>query len=568
MAQFNFDASNFAAPTSSTGFSTTVIGPVLMHTCMIYDQSNTYQEVDFTWTPESAPTAVSNGYTISFNIGRQIYSTGLQWLLDITTRDPHTGDTHDLTITYQSNSVVPDFYDRLRVIDGADTIWSQQGDNFWPNESSNKDIVFVYLPGFVNMSVGGVDYFADIPATVLPAGSIITKLFFHCDGTAGAGPTPGPTAGTWCNFTIVGQEYIPVPTTYTLSPIANGVQFFDNQGKPLAGGNLFTYVQDSSSEQATTWADGNGDTENSNPLVLDSSGRLVTDIWLDAAQGYNFVLTKSDGLTVLTDVNGVTGITSQHYINEIISGLDEVYLRLSGGTVTGGLTVGGSTNLHGTIISGNLQVTGTSQLAGIDNDNELITSVLTPVSNTDAANKEYVDAAVAGVSAATPSGVTAWFAASTPPAGWFECNGQAVSRTTYSSLFTAISTTFGVGDGSTTFNVPDMRGYFARGWDNGRGTDPGRTFGTNQGDALQNIIGYFGCDDRIQDNHAAVGAFQSNAGTPAQAFAAGAPNVDTTAEGGDGRACYVKFDASLSVGARTAAETRGINIALLPIIKQ
>jgi microcystin-dependent protein len=49
-------------------------------------------------------------------------------------------------------------------------------------------------------------------------------------------------------------------------------------------------------------------------------------------------------------------------------------------------------------------------------------------------------------------------AASSAPSGWLLCDGTAVSRTTYSALFTAISTAYGVGDGSTTFNVPDFRG--------------------------------------------------------------------------------------------------------------
>lgn len=60
--------------------------------------------------------------------------------------------------------------------------------------------------------------------------------------------------------------------------------------------------------------------------------------------------------------------------------------------------------------------------------------------------------------ATTPSGTVAMFAGSSAPTGWLTCDGSAVSRTTYANLFSAISTTWGVGDGSTTFNVPDMRG--------------------------------------------------------------------------------------------------------------
>lgn len=55
-----------------------------------------------------------------------------------------------------------------------------------------------------------------------------------------------------------------------------------------------------------------------------------------------------------------------------------------------------------------------------------------------------------------PAGVMVPFAGSNVPDGWLLCDGQAVSRTTYATLFAAISTTWGVGDGSTTFNVPDM----------------------------------------------------------------------------------------------------------------
>lgn len=72
------------------------------------------------------------------------------------------------------------------------------------------------------------------------------------------------------------------------------------------------------------------------------------------------------------------------------------------------------------------------------------------------------------------------FARSTAPAGWLKCGGQAVSRTTYAALFAAIGTTYGVGDGSTTFNLPDLRGEFVRGLDDGRGVDTGRGLGTGQ----------------------------------------------------------------------------------------
>jgi microcystin-dependent protein len=62
-----------------------------------------------------------------------------------------------------------------------------------------------------------------------------------------------------------------------------------------------------------------------------------------------------------------------------------------------------------------------------------------------------------GPAAIVPSGTILDFGGPTAPSGWTECNGSAISRTTFSTLFSAIGTTWGVGDGSTTFNVPDLR---------------------------------------------------------------------------------------------------------------
>lgn len=83
------------------------------------------------------------------------------------------------------------------------------------------------------------------------------------------------------------------------------------------------------------------------------------------------------------------------------------------------------------------------------------------------------------------AGAVASFARSTAPTGWLKANGATVSRTTYAALFAAIGTTFGAGDGSTTFVLPDLRGEFLRGWDDGRGVDTPRTFGTAQSDAVK-----------------------------------------------------------------------------------
>jgi microcystin-dependent protein len=102
----------------------------------------------------------------------------------------------------------------------------------------------------------------------------------------------------------------------------------------------------------------------------------------------------------------------------------------------------------------------------------------------DAAAARFLSAA-GTFTAAVPVGSVTMYAANTAPTGWLECSGAAVSRTTYAGLFAAIGTVFGSGDGSTTFNLPDMRGEFARGWDNSRGIDPARAFGSAQSGAIE-----------------------------------------------------------------------------------
>lgn len=83
------------------------------------------------------------------------------------------------------------------------------------------------------------------------------------------------------------------------------------------------------------------------------------------------------------------------------------------------------------------------------------------------------------------TGAVAAFAMNSVPSGWLAANGAAVSRTTYAALFAAIGTTYGAGDGSTTFALPDLRGYFARGsGTNSDGTASG-TFGAKQADELK-----------------------------------------------------------------------------------
>ena len=85
---------------------------------------------------------------------------------------------------------------------------------------------------------------------------------------------------------------------------------------------------------------------------------------------------------------------------------------------------------------------------------------------------------------ARPAGMVCMFATTAAPPGFLKCNGAEVSRTAYARLFARIGTSFGGGNGSSTFNVPDFRGEFLRFWDDGRGVDFARGLGTAQGQML------------------------------------------------------------------------------------
>lgn len=91
----------------------------------------------------------------------------------------------------------------------------------------------------------------------------------------------------------------------------------------------------------------------------------------------------------------------------------------------------------------------------------------------------------ADISAVNPVGTVIMYPATSAPTGYLKCNGAAYSRTTYAALFALIGVTFGAGDGSTTFNVPDFRAEFIRGLDDGRGVDTSRALGAAQ--ASQNL---------------------------------------------------------------------------------
>jgi len=141
-----------------------------------------------------------------------------------------------------------------------------------------------------------------------------------------------------------------------------------------------------------------------------------------------------------------------------------------------------------------------------------------------------------GLGGGTPAGVVIYHAANTAPTGFIKANGASISTSTYSDLFAVIGYTFGGSGGS--FNVPDLRGEFLRGWDDGRGVDSGRAFGSSQGDLFKSHSHTFG-------------VWQATTNTAHNGAGTGSTHYQSTQ----------------SVSSVGGTETRPRNIALLACIK-
>ncbi|EPE0274520.1 tail fiber protein [Escherichia coli] len=150
-----------------------------------------------------------------------------------------------------------------------------------------------------------------------------------------------------------------------------------------------------------------------------------------------------------------------------------------------------------------------------------------------------------GEGSALPVGVPVPWPSATPPTGWLKCNGAPFTASEYPKLAKAYP----------SLKLPDLRGEFIRGWDDGRGVDSGRALLSAQSDTLQNITGSF-LDMTTGPNNNTVGAFTSSIL---------ATNLASIATGGAYKQVNYYFDASLV--ARTSTETRARNIAFNFIVR-
>ena len=267
--------------------------------------------------------------------------------------------------------------------------------------------------------------------------------------------------------------------------------------------------------------------------VIEQLDAIVGNLAIGGALTLSTVLATSSGGTALTSftANGAMYATSTS--------------ALTTGTLpvaSGGTGVTSSTGTGSVVLSASPALTGTPTAP----------TAAAGTSTTQVATTAYV------LQNGVPTGAVFWFGASTAPSGFLICNGASLSTTTYAALFAIIGYTYGGSGGS--FYLPDLRGEFIRGWDAGRGVDPGRVFGSSQTQATeahQHIVPISwntGNGDVLLPSSYLYGTSGSittarlNGSTSASAASQPAPLVSTQI-------------------ATTSGETRPRNVALLPCIK-
>lgn len=298
-------------------------------------------------------------------------------------------------------------------------------------------------------------------------------------------------------------------TSLSFAPIQ---QFFSSAGAELSGGKLFFYAAGTTSKQ-NVYTDNTGATAFPNPIILNTRGEPTVSgaslgVWLTTGLGYKVVLSPStdtdpptNAIWTIDNVSSGSSGSGPAYVedtgttNALAVTLSPVpssytegmtfYVEVANST-TGAVTINvnslGAKNVtfNGNALTSGALTAGQVYLLVYDSvafevqnplgpSNWVTNSYLATMPNNtikgniSGSTAQPSDIAITSITGAFASGQYGFFAMTSLPTNWLLCDGSAVSRTTYSVLFGKIGTTYGAGDGSTTFNLPDWRGCFMRG---------------------------------------------------------------------------------------------------------
>jgi len=372
------------------------------------------------------------------------------------------------------------------------------------------------------------------------------------------GTTTNTNLGTLIEKAISGSVSVTVSVADTALTALEGA---DDQSRNMmlvldtsTGANFNVYTPPSPKLYIVRNASGSYTATVYNSTVLGNTTAAGTGVAVAAGQslllytdGTNFRTIDAANLTdTLAVANGGTGATSLTANNIILGNGTSAVQTVAPGTDGNFLVSDGTT---WTTESGATARTsmGLGSIATQNADSVTITGG----SMTDMTSVTVSGAGRISGNGALPAGAVSAFAMTTAPTGWLECDGSAVSRSTYSDLYAAIGIQFGPGDTVTTFNLPDLRGQFIRGWDNGRGLDPGRSFSGDQSDAQESKINSFTTTEAV-----------GGANPPGTSnIVNGNSSYRETGANDAGNGTAIRFNATVGT------ETRPTNVALMYCIK-